>query len=450
LNHLAEAYQILTQYYNTPETNLKLLVNRYLERHHSQDAANTSRTVYGVIRKEKILELVIASFSRTPLKKIDLPTATLLKIGIFLMLFSGGFPDYAIVNEVVSSAPKKSKRFINGILRTVGRQKEKARAAMEAAKDPAIRHSLHPGLIHRIRQLTGEGFQSTLDYLDSEPIFHLKPNPKAISYGDLLKEVKAAEIAVKEIPKFQSLEIKQPGKIKDLVKTHKAYFQNTASQFISFLAGHYAEEAVLDCCAAPGSKTVTLKHQKSDLQVVAADINHSRLRMLQPVIRHNQLDDVSLLAMNARSPALKNAFDLIMVDAPCSSVGTIRKNPDLKLKTNSAVIRRNAEQQIEILDALLRQFPGRRFLYSVCSFTAPETDEALDAISQKHSIETIDIAPLAEHYGFEFKRGRHGLYLLPSPSLNNDLFYIGLFSDGGGCTRPAEPTPEVSPQQPPE
>ena len=450
MNHLAEAYQILTQYYKTPATNLKLLVNRYLERHHSQDAANTSRTVYGVIRKEKLLELVIATFSRTPLKKIDLPTATLLKIGIFLMLFSEGFPDYAIVNETVSSAPKKSKRFINGILRTVGRQKDKASAAMDGAQDPAIRHSLHPGLVDRIRQLTGDRFQTTLDYLDSEPIFHLKPNPAAISYGDLLQEVKAADIAVKEIPKFQSLEIKQPGKIKDLITTHKAYFQNTASQFISFLAAQYAESAVLDCCAAPGSKTVTLKRQKPELQVAAADINHSRLRMLQPVIRHNQLGDVSLLAMNALFPALKNAFDLIMVDAPCSSVGTIRKNPDLKLKTDSAVIRRNAGHQIEILDALLRQFPGRCFLYSVCSFTAPETDDVLDAISQKHTIDTIDIAPLAKDFGFEFKRGRHGVYLLPSPSLNNDLFYISLFSDGGGCTRPAEPTPEVSPQRPPE
>lgn len=449
MNHLVEAFQILTLYYKTPETNLKLLVNRYLERHSSQDTANTSRTVYGVVRKEKLLELVIGTFSRTPLKKIDLPTATLLKIGIFLMLFSSSFPDYAVVNEVVSAAPKQSRRFINGILRTVGRQKENAHAAIEAAHDPAIRHSLHPGLIRRLRNLTGDRLQSTLDYLDSEPVFHLKPNPARISYQDLVREVKAAGVDVQELPRFQSLAIKQPGKLKDLVKTHKAYFQNTASQFISFLAAHFAEGAVLDCCAAPGSKTVTLKHQKPELRVAAADINHSRLRMLQPVILNNQLEDVSLLAMDAANPALKNEFSLVMVDAPCSSVGTIRKNPDLKLKTNRGVIQRNAAQQRQILDALLRQFPSRLFLYSVCSFTAQETDEVIGAIAQHHTIDTIDIAPLAKAAGFEFQRGQHGVFLLPSPSLQNDLFYISLFSDGRDCRRPAGPIPEVFPQPPP-
>lgn len=427
MNHLSDTVHILTRYFKSPQTNVKLLLNRYLTQQGAQDAANTSRTVYGVIRHEKRLELVITAFSRVPLHKIDRPTATLLKIGIFLMLFSGGFPDYAVVNEVVSAAPQQSKRFINGVLRAIGRRKEKARAAMDAATDPAIRHSMNPVLIERLRELTGDNLASTLQYLDSEPVFHLKPNLARLGYSELLKEMDRASIAYTELPLFQAVAVKQPGKIKHLVDNHQAYIQNTASQFISFVASHYAEKSVLDCCAAPGSKTVTLKHLKPELRVVAADINPSRLRMMQPVIRHHELGDVSLVAMDAQQPALRNAVDLIMVDAPCSSVGTIRKNPDLKLKIDAEIIARNATGQTRILEALRAQFPGRLYLYSVCSFTSPETDDMISAISRRQAVASIDLTPLADRFGFETKRGQHGIYLLPTPSLNNDLFYLSLF-----------------------
>ncbi len=449
MNHLLDAYHILTDYYRTPETNLKLLISRHLDRTGSQDAANTSRTVYGIIRKEKLLDVVIRRFSRIPLKKIDLPTSTLLKIGIFLMLFSGGFPDYAVVNEVVSAAPKKSKQFINGILRALGRQKESAHTAIAAVTDAAVRHSLNPTLVRQLSELAGDKLQAALEYLDSEPVFHLKPNPAKISYPALVKELSAAAIPIKELPSFQSIEIKQPGKIKNLVSSHTAYFQNTASQLISFLAAHYGKKSVLDCCAAPGSKTATLKQQKPDLRIVAADINHSRLRMLQPVIRQHKLRDVSLMVMDAQHPALHNCFDLVMVDAPCSSVGTIRKNPDLKLKTDEKIILRNAGRQKKILDSLLKQFPGRTYLYSVCSFTAQESEDVIAALSQNHCIEEIDISELLEGYGFNFVRGQHGAFLLPTPSLNNDLFYISLFSDGCDYTHPEELIPEAFPLRPP-
>jgi len=427
LNHLVLAYHILTDYYNDPDTNLKLLINRRLAKEEHIDAANTSRTVYGVVRKEKLLEHVIGMFSHITMRKMDLPTQILLKTGIFLMLYSEGFPDYAVVNEIVAVAPHRSKRFVNGVLRNLGRQKDKTRATVAAITDPVLRHSIHPALVSRLRELTGENLGETLEYLDSEPVFHLKPNRAKLDFDGLRDLLRQREIPAVECPEFESFEIKHPGKVKDLVTGYAAYFQNTASQGVAMLAARSAEISVLDCCAAPGSKTLTMKQLNPGLAILAADINHARLRMVKPIIRESRYEDVYLLTMDAAQPAVKNRFDLVLLDAPCSSVGTIRKSPDLKLKIDDQAVLRNAARQRRILEAVIGRYSGRLILYSVCSFTEPETDGVLDTIAGHHPIEPLEIDAFLKGLRFNFRRGKRGYYLLPTPELNNDLFYISLF-----------------------
>ncbi len=237
----------------------------------------------------------------------------------------------------------------------------------------------------------------------------------------------------KELEAFRCFEIKEAGVVvRELVKGNGFYFQNTGSQVIAFIASRLAKKNVLDCCAAPGTKSVTTALLNSQLDIYANDIHWGRARMIGEFVERLGLDRVRTVVSDIKTLPFKGNFDFIMVDAPCSSSGTLRKNPDLKLKVDGKRVARNAKEQYEIMQSLMAgcSTGGARILYSVCSFIKEETEDVMElslagSSGGKH-IEIIDLTPVMEEYGFRYKKGKYGVYLLPSDELNNDLFYLAL------------------------
>ena len=126
-----------------------------------------------------------------------------------------------------------------------------------------------------------------------------------------------------------------------------------------------------------------------------------------------------------RYPPGREAADLVILDAPCTSSGTLRKNPDLKNKIAAETVRRNAGQQKLMLASLAARFPHSRLLYAVCSFLREESEEVVEKAAVARGLRPAALTPLLSKYGFRLKQGKYGVYLLPS-DLNNDLFYISL------------------------
>jgi 16S rRNA (cytosine967-C5)-methyltransferase len=423
---------VLKRFYNDPGKNLKLLLSGELDKikdYHKHQAI--TRTVYGVVRKHQLLEYLVQKLSQRKLKKIQPGVMLLLKIGIYLLIFSKSYPDYAVVNEVVNAAKGQAKNFVNALLRNITTNKIDIMNHLENIRQLNITYSIPEVLIDNLKLISTQ-LEENLTYLNREPRFHIRVNLKNSSYSEAKQLLKDNKIDFRELEKFYSFEIKQGSQvINRLLAKPRFYFQDTGSQMISIIASKFAGKKVLDCCAAPGTKSVTLSLLNPQLTIYANDINPKRVKLLKDFRSQYDLTRIKPLVSDVKRISFKKDIDFIIVDAPCTSSGTLRKNPDLKIKINSDLINKNAKNQYEIMESITSYFPGPVYiLYSVCSFIREETEGVMERLFDKLSLadrfETIDLTLFLEEYGFLFKKAGCGYYLLPSGTLNNDLFYISL------------------------
>jgi len=414
VSYIKTSEKILLKYSKNTNLNLKLILNNELKSSTNNNAKITN-TVYGVVRREKTLNFIISELSNIRINKIEYDTLILIRIGLFLILFSDNTPDYAIVNEIVKNTKKRAKNFVNAILRNGIRKNGELLKKLENTNF-SIKYSISSELIDNLKHLSSET-ENILKYLNKKPIFHILKNK------DIKKNNSNSFLSLlKQITPLNTYQILKPDTIIDsVIKNGNYYIQNTGSQIISIIASIYAEKSVLDTCAAPGTKTKTLNNIKPDLNILANDISFNRLRLIDIENTKNICLTVSDLTHNS----FKNRFDFIMVDAPCTSSGTLRKNPDLKTKITQDTINKNSSIQYKIMTSIMKELNPKYILYAVCSFIKAETDDVIDRL-KNFEFETIDIKKILNKYNFKYKRGKNGFYLLPDSELNNDLFYLSL------------------------
>lgn len=432
MEFLKPSLNVLKRFYHDPGLNLKLLLSGELDKikDYRKHQAIT-RTVYGVVRNHWLLEYLVQNISQRKVKKIQPDVLLLLKIGIYLLIFSKSYPDYAVVNEVVKAAKRQTKSFVNALLRNVTANKTTLMNHLENIRQLNISYSIPDILMDNLKLISNQ-LEENLEYLNREPRFHIRVNLKKSGYIEAKQLLKDNNIDSRELEKFYSFEIKQSGEvINRLLGNARFYFQDTGSQTISIIASQFARQKVLDCCAAPGTKSVTLSLLNPRLTVYANDINPKRVKLLKDFLNQYDLTAIKPLVSDIKRMSFKKDIDFIIVDAPCTSSGTLRKNPDIKIKIDSDLIDKHAKNQTEIMESITSYFPGPVYiLYSVCSFIREETEGVMERLFNKSSLadrfEMIDLTLLLKEYGFRIKRGNYGYYLLPSRTLNNDLFYISL------------------------
>jgi 16S rRNA (cytosine967-C5)-methyltransferase len=436
MDFLKPSFGILKKYYQAPQSNLKLMLSKVLDREGTTSLKGViTRTVLGVIRSEKLLDVAIKHKSERDMNRLDMDVLILLRIGVYLLFYSDAHPDYAVVNELVNFSRDNTKGFINALLRGCLKERSKILKTIEEITDLQIKYSISDAIIQSLKILAPKNIEENLEYLNQEPLFHLRINTKDFPCN-LVKDVLVKEkVTYAELPQLNSFEVRGSGsQLRQLLREKKYYyFQNTASQMVSIIAAQYSKTWILDACAAPGTKSVTLSLIKPTINIVAQDLSQQRIKLLKETCRDFNVTNIHCLAGDIHKPPLKKSFDLIILDAPCTSSGTLRKNPDLKLKINSEMIKENSNQQVKLLHSLITNFPGTTILYSVCSFIRDETEEVMEKTLSSEStlrpsskINITDLSDLLDQYGFKYKKSKYGFYLLPDDTLNNDLFYLSL------------------------
>jgi 16S rRNA (cytosine967-C5)-methyltransferase len=152
--------------------------------------------------------------------------------------------------------------------------------------------------------------------------------------------------------------------------------QDEASQLIALLVGH--GDAILDCCAAPGSKTALLARRNPGTKVLATELHPHRARLLQSL---NRLPNVQVIAADARHFPFSRAFQRILADVPCSGTGTLARNPEIKWRLQPEDLRDLQGRQIAILQSACQQLAvGGRLIYSTCSLEREENEVVVEAV----------------------------------------------------------------------
>jgi 16S rRNA (cytosine967-C5)-methyltransferase len=376
-----------------------------------RDRALVQELVLGVLRRTRTLDAVIEEFSSRPLSRLHEDVRLILRIGLYQILFLDRIPPHAAVNEAVrmardlAEAARGSDRFVNAVLRQLLRDRGRAMAAGRGAgrSDPVEALSVagsHPvWLVRRWMQRFGEAGAASLMEAQN------RPAPLAARVTGGAARLAAAREALEKdaIPAEPSvwlddfLRLQGAAQRSDLFRRGGMYIQDEASGLVARMAGVRPGDRVLDACAAPGGKTFAMAESAGEGGwVVGADRHPARVGLLTANAARLGARVAAVAAdLSAGHPFRDGAgFDVVLVDAPCSGTGVIRRSPELRDRVSEEALGRLNVLQ----DALLRHAaalvrPGGSLLYSVCSLEPEEGDARVAAFLAGHPFVVDDPRP---------------------------------------------------------
>jgi 16S rRNA (cytosine967-C5)-methyltransferase len=366
-----------------------------------RDRALFNQLVYGVLRWRLHLDAVIEAFADRPLKKIDPPILNILRIGLFQIRFLDRIPQSAAVNTSVDLARRQSSAkpagFVNALLRNVLRRPGRF-VLPDATASPvdhlAIAKSFPPWLISRWIQRLGVAETARLcDAMNAIPPITLRCNTLRNNLSQLAdalaNQVQRIEIR-KDIP--GALDLAGPyGPLFEMPAFVDGCFavQDGAAQLVSLLLSPRPGERVLDACAGLGGKTTHLAQLMNNRgTIVAMDHAPAKLARLERETHRLGVSIVRTRRTDLNRPPAADAlprFDRILLDAPCSGLGVLRRNPDAKWSAQEKDIARCAARQMRFLDHLAPLLKKDGVLvYAVCSLEPEENEQVIAHFLKKH------------------------------------------------------------------
>jgi 16S rRNA (cytosine967-C5)-methyltransferase len=348
-----------------------------------RDRALLHELVLGTLRRRGPIDLALSRLSRRPLDRVDPAVLAALRLGADQILFLR-VPDRAAVSESVALVSGAAARgFVNAILRRLAREGPPPETDAEA--DPAgwltTTGSLPPWLAERWLARLGpaRALARARAFLEP-PIAAFRLNPRV---PDARARVEEAGLAARPLAIPGAWEA-TAGRPAELAASGLVYLQDPASQLVARLAA--GGRLTLDACAAPGGKaTLVADESGPTARVVAAEASPRRLSTLARLCRRWGADNVSIVGADARRPPFRNGFDTVLLDAPCSGLGTIGRHPDLRWRARPDDPARHATRQREMLEALAPQVRrGGRLVYAACSLEPEETEGVVSDFLAAH------------------------------------------------------------------
>ena len=365
-----------------------------------RDRALATELVYGVLRRRAILDRALARASSRPLARVDPVLLALLRVAAYQLLYLDRIPAHAIVDEAVGLARRRSGRaaaaFANGLLRGLtrrGRPRVEAviarepRAAEASPRDRlALKESFPRAYVDRVLDREGDAAGAVLlAALNAPAQVVLRAMRRSGGATAVAARLRDEGIETTPSPWLDEALRVTAGSVPATATFRDGwvYLQDEAAQILAALllpAG--ADSRVIDFCAAPGGKAVLIADQAGPPGLlVAADASRARLRRLCANAARLGIDRLRPLVMDGTRPALRGRFDRILVDAPCSGTGVIRRHPEIRWRFDAAALGRMAARQRRILAAAADHLaPGGRLVYSVCSLEPEEGPEVVEAL----------------------------------------------------------------------
>ncbi len=403
---------------------LSQILSFHLERCPSADRALLQELAFGTLRFHPRLERQLAGLMQKPLKARDADVQALLLLGLY-QLGHMRIPPHAAVSETVEAASALGKPWakglINGVLRNFLRQ------APVPAQDEVARYAHPAWLIGKLRKAWPQDWEAILEANNDRPPMTLRVNAQRTSRADYLARLAAqgiAAVAADHAPEAVVLTEPMDARALPGFAEGAVSVQDAAAQLAAGLMDLRPGQRVLDACAAPGGKTCHMLELQPDLAMVAVDQEASRLERVTENLRRLQLA-ATLVCADAGAPARwwdGQPFDRILLDAPCSATGVIRRHPDIKALRRPDDIPALAQTQHAMLEALWPLLQrGGRLVYATCSVLPQENAAQIERFLAEHA--DAEAIPIETAWGRAAGVGRQ---VLPGESGMDGFFYACL------------------------
>jgi 16S rRNA (cytosine967-C5)-methyltransferase len=350
-----------------------------------REAALATELSYGTLRWQPELDRAIAAHSDRPAAELDEPVRIALRVGAFELLHHPGVPARAAVNEAVDLAKEigasRAAGFVNAVLRRLAETRAPP-APPSLTVDPAgyiAALTAHPRWLVD-RWLAWVGFDATLELCRANQT--VAPAVVRARRGKREQALQALQSLGAHPGRYApDAIVLGPGAppALDLEGHDEGLFQaqDEAAQLVSVFCAPAPDARVLDACAAPGGKACHLAEMTRS--VLAVDLHTRKARQIAQTAERLGLDNVEAIAADATLPipgAAENGFDLVLLDAPCTGLGTLRRHPEVKLRREPSDVDRLASLQAKLLAAVHRYVkPGGLLVYALCTLTREECDE---------------------------------------------------------------------------
>lgn len=390
VNIRALALEVLTRCEAGGYSNINL--DTAIKRHGlgSTDKAFLSALVYGVIERKITLDYIISSLSSISQSKIERDTRNILRLGIYQLRYMDRVPSFASVNETVALANKRSKSFVNALLRAYTRKEIKFPDKNDEIKYLSVCYSVGESLVCEL--LAHYGFEKTesiLGAFERKTPLTLRVNTLKCSRDILLCELRKKFPDAMPTPYSPDGIILQNGAVSELecLIDGRVTVQDEASQICTGALGARRGETVLDVCACPGGKSFSAAMaMENDGEILAFDIHENKLSLVKSGAERLGISIILTEAHDARVfiPKYAGTADKIICDVPCSGFGVIAKKPEIRYKNvaDSATL---PQIQLDILENVSKYLKvGGTLVYSTCTILPDENENNVKKFLAAH------------------------------------------------------------------
>ena len=387
-----------------------------------KDGALLQELCFGVMRTLPQLEALIGKLMERPLTGKQRVLHYLIMVGLYQVLYTR-VPAHAALAETVAGAEVLKRANLKGLINGVLRQFQRQQEALIAEVDQGPQRYWHPGwLLKRLQAAWPEQWQQIVEANNQRPPMWLRVNRQHHSREAWLELLQAAEKNAFNGDTPDALRLESPAPVSQLPGFDQGWVtvQDLSAQRCALLLEPQDHESILDLCAAPGGKTTHILEIAPKANVLAVDIDEQRLSRV-----HENLQRLGMQAEvrqgDGRKPeewCAEQQFDRILLDAPCSATGVIRRHPDINWLRRDRDIAELATLQREILQAVWpRLKSGGTMIYATCSILPEENHQQIAAFLAEHDDAIAEKLP---------QGGINGWQVFPSVDGGDGFFYAKL------------------------
>jgi len=395
--------------------------------------AFVTEIVSGCIRNLMQIDYIIGSFSHTPVAKMKPPVVNILRISVYQMKFMDKVPTFAICSEAVNLIKKmgfaRLSGFVNGVLRNIARNLD----GFMLPDFLHIKHSCNQWIVeHFVDELGRDAAEALLVNVCKPPDVALCVNINRISVDELI-EVLAGEgvVATPGNLAKNALLVSKTSDMAALPSFKKGFYHvmDEAAMLAIQAANPVENSRIIDVCAAPGGKSFMAAYLARNAKITSRDIHDFKLNMLKGSVKRLGLSGIFVENWDATvfDEELCEAADLVIVDAPCSGLGTLRRRPDVKLFKEQESIDGLVDLQRHILESTWQYVkPGGKLLYSTCTISRRENIDNANWFLKSFPFKPIDFIANVPEID-EFLTAHDGYIQVLPQHFDTDGFFIAIF-----------------------